>query len=157
MRHRWRRGILLLLAALVALTVVPAAPASALTNRKSNCDPRGPVQGHYVNVCVRLQEDTGGRLRAYGGMDATSNSIRVYIRALRLEERQDGATGWRLVYAAQAKGAWGYVNQATAWYSPKCFRHTYKAVMSYDIRWTNGVVTKAVNHATDPFRPICST
>jgi hypothetical protein len=155
MRNGWRRGILLLLVALVALTVVPATPALALVNRVSDCDVRGPVAGQYVNVCVRVREDTSGRLQGYAGMDATSNSIRVYVRALHFDECPDGGT-CRNLYAAQAKGDWGYVNQQTAWYFPKCFRTTYRAVMSYDIRWTNGAVTKGTGHDTPRFRPICT-
>lgn len=155
MRNGWRRGILLLLVALVALTVVPVTPAFALVNRKSNCVNRGPVANLYVQVCVRLQEDTSGRLRAYAGMKAQSNSIWVYVRALHFDECPDGGTCTNK-YAAQAKGAYGYVNQATSWYSPKCFRTTYRAVMSYDIRWTNGVTTKYTGHATPLFRPICT-
>ena len=106
-------------------------------------------------MCVRLQEEPAGKLRAYAGLDATSNSIRVYVRALHLDECPDGQA-CRTIYAAQAKGDWGYVNQATSWYFPLCRRHTYRAVMSYDICWTNGQVTKGTGHDTPLFRPICT-
>jgi hypothetical protein len=126
-------------AATVAVLAGTAAPAAATTNVASNCKLRGPVAGLYTNVCVRLQQNVA-EVRAYGALDADSTSIRVYVRALHLDECN--ASGCRNVYAAAAKGAWGYVNQATSWYGARC-GYYYRVVMSYDIRWTTGLLTQA--------------
>jgi hypothetical protein len=142
----------ILMATAPSSSAKPSGPASVqavtFSNIKSNCQnpARGPVEGEYVNLCVRLQRgvDSAGNtgiFRAYGAMDATGQdasgvwvamtSLAVWIFSSATDPTPEVLTSSGL------HQDYDYVN----WYTP--YRYTvycdawYEAVMKYYIIWDN--------------------
>ena len=136
---------------------MPSSPASSLvitwTNIKSNCKnpARGPVEGEYVNLCVRLQKgDDGlydGWFRAYGAMDATGqDAAHVWVAMTSLQvwdfQSQTDPTPDVLTSSGLHQD-YDYVNWYTPYHSGVYCYHWYEAVMKYYIIWHNGQRTPA--------------
>lgn len=152
------RKFMCILLLLVQVGIFLQVPNSAYAKFESfQCKTRGPVNGDYVDVCVRVETTTGASggviVIGYGAMDARGpNAYRVKLEITALHIRRyypvNGPEFDRIV--SPSKSGYDYINHRTPRGFPLQCGYGYKAVMSYKITWANGQVTIGSNFYTPP-------
>lgn len=146
---------LLILGVLTILLTFGLPTAAHAEFVSSRCTTRGPINGDYVDVCVRINRScpSGCYVFGYGALDARgphAKNIWLKIPALHIREYYpvNGPEVGRIT--SPQKTGYDYINQYTPYgYLAGC-GYGFKAVMSYEIHWYGGQVTSATNFYTPP-------